>query len=211
MKLLCRPYQSIAGVMAMCLPMIALAQSTDNSTATSQSDRSTNAPGHSSMSASNGQRSSKLAMSDKKFVREAAEGGLAEVELGKLATEKASSEEVKKFGQRMVDDHSKANEELKQVASSKGLNLPEDLSPKDKMLKERLAKLSGSAFDKAYMNNMVKDHKKDVADFSREGSSGADPDVKQFAAKTLPTLKDHLREAERIAPSMKASPMSGSK
>jgi putative membrane protein len=163
------------------------------------------------MGASKGQRSSRLAMSDKKFVREAAEGGLAEVELGKLATEKASSEEVKKFGKRMVDDHSKANEELKEVASSKGLNLPKDISPKDKMLKERLAKLSGTAFDKAYMTNMVKDHKKDVADFSREGSSGADPDVKQFAAKTLPTLKHHLREAERIAPSMKASPMSGSK
>ncbi|MGC2822601.1 MAG: DUF4142 domain-containing protein, partial [Candidatus Sulfotelmatobacter sp.] len=116
-----------------------------------------------SMSASSSNAS--LSSSDKKFVREAAQGGMAEVELGKLATEKASSPEVKKFGQRMVNDHSKANEQLKEVASSQGITLPSNLSAKDEMTKEHLSKLSGEQFDKAYMSDMVKDHTQDVADF----------------------------------------------
>ena len=157
------------------------------------------------MNSGKGEMSGNVPAADKKFMREAAEGGLAEVELGKLATEKASSEEVKKFGQRMVDDHSKANEELKQLASSKNVNLPNEVSAKDKMTKERLSKLSGESFDRAYMQDMVKDHKKDVADFSRESKSAKDTDVKQFASKTLPTLKDHLKEAEGIAPARKTT------
>jgi putative membrane protein len=132
------------------------------------------------------------------------------VELGKLASEKASSQEVKNFGQRMVDDHSKANEELKQIASSKGVKLPDNLSAKDKMLKERLSKLNGESFDRAYMQNMVKDHKKDVADFNRESTSGKDSEVKQFAGKTLPTLKEHLKQAESIAPNAKSATAGGS-
>jgi putative membrane protein len=155
-----------------------------------------------SMSAdsSNGSMSS----SDKKFVREAAQGGMAEVELGKLATEKASSPEVKKFGQRMVDDHSKANDQLKEVASSQGISLPSKLSAKDEMTKERLSKLSGERFDKAYMSDMVKDHTQDVADFQQEANSASDPAVKEFAEKTLPVLKSHLREARQIAPTTSA-------
>lgn len=141
-----------------------------------------------------------LSAADKKFVREAAQGGLAEVELGKLATEKASNDEVKKFGQHMVDDHTKAGDELKEVASSKGIQIAQQLSAKDKLTKERLSKLSGEQFDKAYMADMVKDHTQDVADFERESRSGVNPDVKDFSAKTLPTLKDHLRQAREIAP-----------
>jgi putative membrane protein len=147
----------------------------------------------------------KMSTSDKKFVRDAAQGGMAEVELGKLATEKASSDDVKKFGQRMVDDHTKANDQLKQVASREGVQLPEKLNAKDQMTKERLSKLSGAEFDRAYMSDMVKDHTKDVADFQRESNSGMDPAVKDFASKTLPTLQDHLREAKQIAPSTRAS------
>lgn len=141
-----------------------------------------------------------LSMSDKKFVRGAAEGGLAEVELGRLATEKASSDQVKKFGQRMVDDHSKANDELKQVASAEGIQIPDKLSAKDQMTKDRLSKLSGEQFDKAYMKDMVKDHTQDVADFQEESASGSDAAVKDFATKTLPTLQSHLQEAQQIAP-----------
>jgi putative membrane protein len=126
---------------------------------------------------------SKVSASDKKFVKQAAEGGIAEVELGKLATEKASSPEVKKFGQRMVDDHTKAGDQLKEIASSKGIQVPD--SAKGEMTKEQLSELSGEQFDKAYMSDMVKDHTQDVADFQRESSSGMDPDVKEFAAKTL--------------------------
>lgn len=158
--------------------------------------------GQSTMSNMNGAQNgpANVTAADKKFVKDAAQGGLAEVELGRMATEKASSDEVKKFGQRMVDDHTKANDELKQVAQSKGIDIPTGLSAKDKMLKERLSKLSGPGFDRVYMQNMVKDHKQDVADFARESRTGADPAVKDFASQTLPTLKSHLREAEKIAP-----------
>src|SRR5581483_10268084 len=102
---------------------------------------------------------------DRQFVKKAAEGGLAEVQLGQLATEKAASPEVKQFGQRMVDDHTKANEQLKQVASDEGVTIPDKLSAKDAATKARLEKLSGKAFDHAYMRDMVMDHTKDVSDF----------------------------------------------
>ena len=153
-----------------------------------------------SMSANSRTAKAGLSAADRKFVREAAQGGMAEVELGKLATERASSEEVKKFGQRMVDDHTRAGDQLKEIASSKGVQVPQQLSAKDKLTKERLAKLSGEQFDKAYMADMVKDHTQDVADFQRESKAGTDSDVKEFASKTLPTLEDHLRQAKKIAP-----------
>ena len=135
---------------------------------------------------------------DSHFVMEAAKGGLAEVEMGKLAADKASSSEVKQFGQRMVDDHSKANDELKSVASQKGITIPTEVDAKHKAKMDQMSKLSGEAFDKAYMADMLKDHKEDVADFKKEAGSGKDPDVKAFASKTLPTLEEHLRMAEDI-------------
>ncbi len=110
----------------------------------------------------------------------------------------------------MVNDHSKANEQLKELASKEGVTLPDNLSAKDKMLKQRLEKLSGPNFDRAYMENMVKDHKKDVAEFNRESTSGKDNAVKEFAAKTLPTLKEHLKKAESIEPNVKTASASGS-
>jgi putative membrane protein len=158
-----------------------------------------------------GTSSNKLAPSDRTFIKKAAQGGLAEVELGKLATEKAASPEVKQFGQRMVEDHSKANEQLKQVASEKGVAVPEKLSPKDAATKARLEKLSGKAFDRAYMHDMVVDHRQDVSEFRMEAKNAKDPDVKNFASQTLPTLEDHLKEAKSIAPKTgaKTSPSSG--
>ena len=151
-------------------------------------------------SASSGTSSAKLAPADRQFVRKAAEGGLAEVELGKLASEKADSPEVKQFGQRMVDDHTKANDQLKQVANEKGIPVPDKLSAKDAATKAHLEKLSGKAFDRAYMRDMVTDHIKDVNEFRMESKNAKDPDVKNFASQTLPTLKDHLKEAKSIAP-----------
>jgi putative membrane protein len=150
-----------------------------------------------------------VSTSDRRFVRGAAQGGMAEVELGKLAAEKGSTDEVKKFGQRMVDDHSKAGDQLKQIASEKGITVPQQLSAKDRALKDRLSKLSGEDFDKAYMSDMVKDHTQDVADFQRESNAGTDSDIKDFAAKTLPTLQDHLRQAKEIAPSARAANSGG--
>jgi putative membrane protein len=144
--------------------------------------------------------SSKLSASDQKFIKEAAEGGMAEVELGKLAVQKAYSDDVKQFGQRMIDDHTKANNNLKGVASSLGVSLPQHLNAKDEATKERLSKLSGDQFDKAYMRDMVRDHKADVAAFRTESATGRDASIKSFAIQTLPTLRDHLKNAENIEP-----------
>jgi putative membrane protein len=133
-------------------------------------------------------------------MNKAAQGGQAEVELGQLATQKGQSDDVKKFGQHMVDDHSKANDQLKSLAGQKGVTLPTDVSAKDKALKDRLSNLSGAQFDHAYMTAMVKDHKEDIAEFKKEANSGKDSDVKNWASQTLPTLEDHLKMAEQTAP-----------
>jgi putative membrane protein len=138
----------------------------------------------------------RLAAGDNTFVTKAAEGGMAEVKLGNLAKDKASDAAVKSFGQQMVDDHSKANDELKSLASKKGITLPSDVSAKDKAEYDRLSKLSGADFDKAYMRLMVSDHHTDVNEFKRESEHGTDSDVKAWAAKTLPTLEHHLQMAE---------------
>lgn len=135
----------------------------------------------------------KAANSDSKFILKAAKGGMAEVELGKLAVQKATASEVKQFGQHMVDDHSKANEELKTLTSQKQVALPSAPDAKEKKLYDRLSKLSGAAFDKAYVRAMLTDHEVDVKEFEKESNNGSDPDVKAWAAKTLPTLKNHLQ------------------
>jgi len=135
-------------------------------------------------------------IADEAFALKAAMGGMAEVELGKLAAEKATSDDVKKFGRRMADDHSKANDELKTLAQNKQITLPAEPDPRARAMHDKLAKLSGPAFDRAYMQAMVADHKKDVNEFRLEAKSGKDADVKGWAAKTLPTLEEHLRLAQ---------------
>jgi len=145
-------------------------------------------------------QSGRVSPADKLFMRKAAEGGKAEVEFGKLAQEKASSPEVKQFGQRMVTDHTQAAHQLKQVAEQKGVTLPDTLSAKDKATKARLEKLSGDQFDRAYMKDMVVDHTQDVREFKNEAKTGKDPDVKNFASQTAPTLEEHLKQAKSIAP-----------
>jgi putative membrane protein len=134
---------------------------------------------------------------DIEFVLDAAKGGMAEVELGKLAAERATNDEVKKFAQRMVDDHTKAGDELKSIAERKGIRLPQEIETKDRALFNRLQKLNGAAFDRAYMQAMVSDHVKDVSEFKHESNAGRDPQVKAFAASTLPTLEEHLQHARQ--------------
>ncbi len=129
---------------------------------------------------------------DKKFVKNAAMGGMMEVELGKIAAAKGGSEGVKQFGQKMVDDHSKANDQLKEVAGKEHMDLPSALDSKHQSKLDKMSGLSGAAFDKAYVKDMVKDHEQDVSEFQTEAQNGTNPDIKQFAATTLPTLKEHL-------------------
>ncbi len=146
-----------------------------------------------------GMNKSMMNSMDKKFMMEAAMGGMKEVAMGRLAVERGMSEDVKKFGQQLVDDHTKANEELMQLAMAKGMTLPTTLDAKHQMMVDKMAKMSGAAFDKAFNQEMVKDHKKDVALFQSEANKGMDAELKAFASKTLPTLKAHLGHAQEMA------------
>jgi|GEM_PF-638558 len=134
---------------------------------------------------------------DREFVAKAAHSGMEEVALGRLATEQGQSDAVKRFGQQMVDDHTRANEELKAAASKDGIELPSDAGTK-KPGTEKLASLQGAEFDRAYAKQMVQDHEKAVALFRREAQGSGSSNVKAFAQKTLPTLEEHLRMAQQL-------------
>lgn len=135
---------------------------------------------------------------DSAFAQDAASGGIAEVELGQLAEQKGSTDAVRKFGKQMEGDHSDANNKLKQIASQDNIAIPAKMNSQDQAAYDRLSKLSGAGFDKAYAQLMVQDHQKDIAAFQQEASNGENPDLKNFASKTLPTLREHLRMAQGI-------------
>ena len=141
---------------------------------------------------------------EKSFMREAAQGGVAEVKLGALAATQGSRESVRRFGQHMVDDHSKAGDELRQVARDKGISLPGTMDSESRALYNRLSRLHGAAFDSAYIKAMREDHEKDIQVFRREANNGRDRDVKAFASKTLPTLRHHYEMVLEISSSLRA-------
>jgi putative membrane protein len=147
---------------------------------------------------------SKLTSGDERFMKEAASGGLMEVQLGKVAAEKGSHQRVKDFGKRMQADHSKANEQLKKIAAKKGVDLPTEPSGEHKSTMDKLTKLSGAEFDREYMDAMVDDHKEDIEKFQTEADKGKDPDVKKFASDHLPVLKKHLELAQSTQKQVKA-------
>jgi putative membrane protein len=139
-----------------------------------------------------------MSSSDRNFLMDAAMGGMMEVELGKLATTNGASDAVKQFGQRMVDDHSKANAELMSLATSKGITVPTELDEKHRAHVTKLTVLTGADFDREYSKMMLSDHKKDVSEFEKESTRGADADLKTFATNTLPTLREHLQMANAL-------------
>ena len=173
---------ALTGILALAP---AFAQSTSTSSSTSKKT-----------STSSGTAKSGLSSADRKFFTDASQGGMMEVELGKIAADKGSNPDVKTFGQRMVDDHSKANDQLKDLASKKDVKLLGKLSPAKQKMVDKFSKLSGAAFDSSYMSHMVTDHKQDVAEFKKEAKSGKDSDLKAWAQSTLPTLEDHLKMAQ---------------
>jgi putative membrane protein len=146
-----------------------------------------------------------LSSTDRQFVKKAAMGGLAEVQLGKLAQQKATSDQVKMFAEHMVQDHTQANDELKAIATTKGDQVPAEPSEKHKAAMQKLQKLSGAEFDREYMKLMVADHKETVADFKKQAQSGKDADLKGFAASTLPKLEEHLKMAQSVSESTRAT------
>jgi putative membrane protein len=187
----------IAGVVSFCLAAAVCSQAGAAGNANTH-----NANNVGTTAAAKADNNGQVSSGDRKFMEEAAKGGMAEVKLGQLAAEKASSPEVKQFGQRMVDDHSKANDKLKQIAANKGVQLPTDVDKSAQREYDKLSKLSGAEFDREYMDHMVSDHKKDVSEFKKQASKAKDADLKQFASTTLPTLEQHLnmaRSAEQVA------------
>src|SRR3984957_7670946 len=136
---------------------------------------------------------------DATFYKHAAEGGMAEVELGNLAQQKSSSQSVKDFGAMMVADHTAANDKLKAIAASKNIKLPTSPSVGQMATKAKLEVLSGDTFDKSYIKGMLEDHHEDIKEFQTEATSGQDPDAKAYAAATLPTLQAHLKKIRAIA------------
>jgi putative membrane protein len=150
-------------------------------------------------------------MSDAEFARSAAEANLAEVKLGNLAQQQGTTQTIKDFGKRMVTDHSNAEDNLKTAAASSKIDLPTTLDAKDQAVYDRLAKLSGEAFDRAYALDMVRDHRGDVAEFRHEANDGEDAAIKTFASNTLPTLETHLKLAREMYHSVSAQKTSESK
>lgn len=138
------------------------------------------------------------------FAVKAANGGMLEVELGRLAEEKAASKDVKDFGAMMVKDHSKANEELKTIAATQNITLPSTLGEDEQKHVNEMAKLSGADFDKKYVSMMVDDHKEDIDEFKKAAEDEkTNPAVKDFATKTLPTLQKHMDAINAIDKKMK--------
>jgi putative membrane protein len=155
-----------------------------------------------SMTAPPAAAADKVSMKDEKFVKDAAMGGMMEVKLGEIAAKNAESADVKSFGELMVTDHSKANDELKALAESKGIKIPAKLDEKHQKMVDMMSKKTGAAFDKAYIKDMVKDHITDVKEFATASEKAGDADIKAFAGKTLPTLKEHLKKAREVNKSL---------
>ena len=138
-------------------------------------------------------RAGSVAAADRRFATKAAAAGTAEIADAQIALQKSSRQDVKDFAQRMVDDHTKAADQLKSIASGEGINLPTSESAADRKKTHALQKLSGAQFDRRYISGQRAAHKQAVALFSKESSSGKDSQLKSFASQTLPTLQDHLK------------------
>lgn len=144
-----------------------------------------------------------LSENDYRFIEKAARGGLEEVELGQLAGQKASNQAVRSFGQRMVTDHNKLNNELKQIAAQKGATVPTSLSHHENSTIQHLEGVAGADFDKDYSKDMVKDHRKDLKEFQDAAKKLQDPDLRAFAQKAVPILQEHLGMAESMETAVK--------
>jgi putative membrane protein len=184
---------ALASAILLCGSMC-LAQMPRNPSAGAPGQNSTTDPQMNGMQAA-GQTSAL----DKMFVRKAMQGGMAEVQLGQLTLQKTDNDQVKQFAQRMIDDHTKMNDQMKPVAQQLGVDVPGEISKKDRATIAKLQGLSGSAYDQAYIKDMVKDHKQDLSDFQMEASSGQDQTVKDAASQGSKVIAQHLQMAQQMA------------
>jgi putative membrane protein len=148
--------------------------------------------------AQEGKGGDKVAKADRDFVMQAADGNLAEVALGQLAVDSGSSDEVKKFGQRMIDDHGKSYKELSEIATKQGIAVPKEPSAKKQSETKKFAKLKGDEFDRHFAEHMVADHEKTIALFKQAAGKAQSEEIKAYATKTLPTLQEHLKLARAL-------------
>lgn len=139
-----------------------------------------------------------LGDADREFIQKAANGGLAEVELGNVAVQRAERPIVKEFGAKMVKDHGAANADLATLARAKGVDMPTTLDPAHQAVRDRLMALQGADFDRAYMQDMVSDHTQDLAEFEKASQTASDADVRSWAAARLPVLREHLALARDV-------------
>ena len=139
-----------------------------------------------------------LSTGDATFMTTAARGGLAEVQMGQLARRNGRSAAVKRYGARMVEDHGQANQAMLALARQKQITPPDSIGAEQQQTYDNLARLRGSAFDRAYAQAMVQDHEEDLRAFREEARDGTDPDVKAFAARHVPVLEAHLRQAQQL-------------
>ena len=147
----------------------------------------------------NGMQMGTASAADKMFVRKSLQGGMAEVQLGQLTLQKSSNDQVKQFAQRMIDDHTKMGDQMKPIAQQVGVEVPNHVSKKDQAVMAKLQGLSGTAYDQAYVKDMVKDHKEDLSEFQMEASNGQDPAVKDAASQGSKVIAEHLQMVQQLA------------
>jgi putative membrane protein len=194
--------KNLFNLLVATLLVTAVSCNSNNTKADSNASNSTDAAVDSNKKELEAKDSTQV-LDDSKFAVEAANGGMMEVELGKLAQNKAIAADAAKFANMMVADHSKANNELKAIAGTKVITLPAILDNKTQKDYDDFSKMKREEFDKAYIEYMVKDHKEDIELFQKEADNGKVPELKAFAAKTLPILKHHLEMAEQASNTVK--------
>jgi putative membrane protein len=140
-----------------------------------------------------------LSKDDSNFIMEAAQGGMKEVQMGKIAQQQAQSAEVKQFGKRLEDDHARANQQLTAIAQKHGVNVPASLDKKHQAEVDKFSKMKARDFDRQFSKNMVDDHEKDIRKFRRQAEKGQNAELKQFASQSLPVLEEHLKLARNLA------------
>ena len=195
----------LTAMSAFCCVMLAACGESTNTKVTTTAGNAANTVANTATSAANtvaNAVSNATTSGPESFMKDAAQGGMAEVKMGELATKNAKDPEIKKFGQMMMTDHGAAGKDLEALAKKKNVTLPTDIGS-HQSTHDKLSKMTGDDFDKAYVNAMVNDHESDLSAFEKQAANSTDPDVKAFAAKVVPVIKKHLDAIKAIQAKMK--------
>jgi putative membrane protein len=195
----CSSFIALAGAALLSVTSATAQMNHGGATSPSQQTVPGSQPGQPGMAPMDQTTNIDAQMTDKAFVRKALQGGMAEVQLGQLALQKSSNDDVKQFAHKMVDDHTKLGDEMKQVAQQLSVKVPDSPSGKDKSTMSKMQALNGDEFDKAYIKDMVKDHQQDEKDFKTEANNTTNPALKQVASQGVQVIGEHLQMIEQIA------------